>query len=260
MKSGYFLMPPSEGKAEGGKGSWRADSGKFGDLLGEARLEIAERLQKFVRNASRPDLTKFFGVSGAHLDRAVALAEGGFVGTPTLMARDRYNGVVFSHLDMASLDPSSRRWCTSRVVVVSGLLGLVAAGDPVPDYRLKMGARLAEIGGLAQWWKPRLLAAAQELMSKAVLINALPMEHGGALDSVAAARRTVAVKFVSLSGANAAGHAAKAAKGLLVRQLVLQRDCDVLTVCEGFAGGGFVFHSHDRIGRTQHHRVNFVAV
>lgn len=260
MKAGYFLMPPSEGKAEGGKGSWNVGSGRFGHVLGDARLEIAERLQKFVRNATLEELSKFFGVTGAHLDRSVSLAEHGFVGAPGLAARDRYSGVVFGHLGMASMDVGARRWCASHVIVVSGLLGMVAAGDPVPDYRLKMGARLPEIGGLAQWWRPRLLHAALEVMGSAVLVDVLPNEHAAALDVTEVARRTLALKFVSANGASAAGHAAKAAKGLLVRTLVEQRAMDLMLGCAGFEGGGFAFQSHERIGRTQNHRVNLVAV
>ncbi len=260
MKAGFFLMPPSEGKAAGGKGLWSAESGRFGSLLGDARLEIAERVQKFVRNAGSAELAKFFGVSGAHLERAVALAEDGFVGAPALSARDRYSGVVFGHLDIASMDVGARRWCASHVVVVSGLLGMVCAGDPVPDYRLKMGARLPEIGGLAQWWRPRLFEAARATMGSAVLVDVLPNEHAAALDVSEVSRRTLALKFVSTNGASAAGHAAKAAKGMLVRALVQQRALDVVEGCTGFEGGGFAFQSHERIVRTQHHRVNIVAV
>ncbi len=243
MKSRYLLLPPSEGKAIGGRGKWDPYSGRFGATLGGARIEIAERLQKFVRNATVTELEKFFGVRGDHLDRAVGSAEGGFVGARALPARERYSGVVFGHFEMTTLPADARRWCTTRVVIVSGLLGLVAAGDPVPDYRLKMGARLPEIGGIAQWWKPRITAAAEAQFGNSLVVDLLPNEHRAAIDGHLGAHKVVRVEFVAANGASAAGHAAKAAKGLVARRLVMRRDETLAASVHGFEGAGFMFRS-----------------
>ena len=51
----------------------------------------------------------------------------------------RYSGVVWDHLDPASLTHRA------PIVVVSGLHGLVGAEDPLPDYRLKMSANVAPL-------------------------------------------------------------------------------------------------------------------
>ncbi|NCU81629.1 MAG: peroxide stress protein YaaA, partial [Acidimicrobiia bacterium] len=69
-------------------------------------------------------------------------------GAKTLPAAQRYTGVVWDHLDLASLPLALQKIADKNIVIVSGLLGLVAAGDPTPDYRLKIGASLAPMGKL----------------------------------------------------------------------------------------------------------------
>jgi hypothetical protein len=35
-----------------------------------------------------------------------------------------------------------------------GLWGVVAPRDPIPDYKLKMGASIGRLGKLSTWWRP----------------------------------------------------------------------------------------------------------
>jgi len=209
------LLPPSEGKAPGGAGpAWAPAAGRFGARLADARAEVAAALSRVGGGDER-----LLGVGGRHLERAVA-ANRSLVGAPTTTAAQRYRGVVFDHVDVATLGPAARRRAARSVVVVSGLLGLVALDDPVPDYRLKMGARLAPFGVLARWWRPRLSPVLAEHLRGAVVVDLLPAEHAAAWDRAAATWRVLyRVRFVERSG-RAAGHDAKAAKGLLVRELL----------------------------------------
>lgn len=244
----YLLLPPSEGKREGGSGSWSPDSGGFG-VLGDARSEVCDALCKLARTASRAELEKFFGVGGQHLERAVANAQSGLLGQPALPATERYTGVVWEHLGLATMGAPDRRWGKQHVVVVSGLMGLVMGGDPVPDYRLKMSARLPRLGVLSQWWKPRLLDAAREVLLRAEVVDLLPNEHANAFAPDAVARRTTRVRFMSATGANAAGHAAKAAKGLTARAIVAQRSVATEAVCSATDLPGFRFAEAEQISK-----------
>ena len=70
-------------------------------------------------------------------------------------SRERYTGVVWDHLDLASLTSAQQKFADTNIIVVSGLLGLVCAGDAIPDYRLKIGASLAPMGKLSTWWQRR---------------------------------------------------------------------------------------------------------
>ena len=80
-------------------------------------------------------------------------------GAATLPAWQRYTGVVWDHLDVASLPASTRNKVVRRIFVPSGLMGIVRADDDVPDYRLKMGARLAPFGLMSTWWRDDLTDA-----------------------------------------------------------------------------------------------------
>lgn len=214
-----LLLPPSEGKAAGGDGpAWSPGQGTFGALAAR-RAEVAAALA-----AAGGGDAKLLGVGGAHLERARA-ANAALVGAPTLPAARRYTGVVHDHLGLASLPVGVRRRAAGSVVVVSALLGVAAIGDPVPDYRLKMGARLAPLGTLSRWWRDALSAELNAWLRGRVVVDLLPNEHAAAWEPPSEKGTTVVrVSFTERAGDRTGavvGHDAKAAKGLLARHLLL---------------------------------------
>ncbi|NBY12381.1 MAG: peroxide stress protein YaaA [Actinobacteria bacterium] len=232
------LLPPSEGKAEGGvtKIAWKPSSGTFGRQLGERREEIAQRLVRIKGG----DAT-LLGVKGEHLVRATS-ANRSLVGAPTLPAWQRYTGVVWDHLDIATLTAPQRTRALNNIVIVSGLLGLVRAADPVPDYRLKMGARLTPFGNLARWWMPHISLALDAFAGSLVVVDLLPQEHRGALDrSLSESPTWMRVSLNERSGA-AGGHDAKAAKGRLARHILqtCAKGTDVARALKAFRDPRFV--------------------
>jgi uncharacterized protein len=156
---------------------------------------------------------KLLGVRGEHLLRAQS-ANAGLIGAPTLPAWQRYTGVVWDHLEPSTLSAEARK----RIVVVSGLLGLVRGDDPVPDYRLKMGANLRPLGKLSTWWRADVTSALRATVRKRLLIDLLPQEHRAALDLSGC--DGVSLTLVDRSG-KPGGHFAKAAKGELARAILL---------------------------------------
>jgi cytoplasmic iron level regulating protein YaaA (DUF328/UPF0246 family) len=211
-----ILLPPSEGKAEGGAApKWRAESGRFGGALAAKRRTLAAALAE--ANGGNAAL---LGVGGRHLERAL-IANRALVGAPTMPARARYVGVVHDHVGFADLPKGAAARAGESVVIVSGLLGLVALDDPIPDYRLKMGARLGSYGLLSNWWSRELSAVLNEWLQGRVVIDVLPAEHRAAWKPDPSLE-VHQVRFVERSG-KVAGHDAKAAKGLLVRHLLTSR-------------------------------------
>lgn len=206
------LLPPSEGKAAGGRGRWSPDSGAFA-WLAPSRTAVADAVA-----AALDDRKRLFGTDGPLADRAVeaacALADGT---APALPAWKRFTGVVWEHLDPASLPPAARR----RVVVPSAQLGLVRGDDPTPDFRLKFAVSLPGLGRLDRWWRPQLT----ELLAgtRGPVVDLLPNEHAAAVDlgALPRRRRVLRVEFTDAAGRGAAGHAAKAVKGVLARTILL---------------------------------------
>ena len=209
-----ILLPPSEGKAEGGRTPrWKVGSGSFGSALKGPRSEVVAAL-----TAAKGGDAKLLGVSGKHLARAQE-SNRELEGALTLPACERYTGVVWGHLSPSTLSAKARTRAAESVVVVSGLLGLVGFDDPVPDYRVKMGASLKPMGKLSTWWREPLSSVLNEWAAGRVVIDLLPNEHRAAWIPNDGLREHVVVTFVEKSG-KVAGHDAKAAKGLLARHLL----------------------------------------
>lgn len=206
---------------------WKPDSGSFGNSLEAHRSELIAHLKK-----SKGGDQKLLGVSGAHLTRAQD-ANTHLIGAPSLPAWQRYTGVVWDHLDLASLSTAQRNSIVKRIYVPSGLAGLVRADDPLPDYRLKMGARLAPFGTLSKWWRDDITDALVKALKGRLLIDLLPNEHRTAInwDLVPTAIR---VDLVAHSGGIVGGHNAKAAKGLLARHLFLSTGTDIRRTVASF--------------------------
>ena len=212
----FILLPPSEGKALSGTAGtkFKESSGVFGKSLDKQRGEIINALR-----AERGGSPKLLGVSGAHLARAQA-ANLSIRGAKTLQARERYTGVVWDHLDLGSLPSAAQKFAAKNIIIVSGLLGVVAAGDPTPDYRLKIGAALAPMGKLSTWWRDDLSRALNQQCKGSIVIDLLPQEHSAAF--VADPKMITQYFKVDLAtrSGKAGGHDAKAAKGRLARHLV----------------------------------------
>jgi uncharacterized protein len=215
-----LLLPPSEGKATGGssrRARWTPDTGAFGSRLSDRRIEVVEALA-----AVGGGDEKLLGVKGEHLLRAQS-ANASLIGAATLPAWQRYTGVVWDHLDPATLPQAARK----QIVVVSGLLGLVRGDDPTPDYRLKMGANLRPLGKLSTWWRGDLSAELQRAARRRFIVDLLPQEHRAAVDL--AGLDGVSLTLVDPTG-KPGGHFAKAAKGELARAILL----DGVGVLEGW--------------------------
>ena len=211
-----ILLPPSEGKAPGGAGRWRPASGRFASLAPARRLVAGELAAAMVDDGSAAAVC---GVRGVALTRARS-ANQTTVGAPALPAGQRYRGVVWGHLDPLGLRGRAET-AAHDVVVVSALAGLAGMADPLPDYKLKMGARLPGVGALATFWRPQVTAALAAVARGATIWDLLPAEHARAvdLDALAAGARIVRVVFLTASG-RAVGHEAKAAKGRFARHLL----------------------------------------
>ncbi len=186
--------------------------GRSARRCGVARNEVIAALA-----AADGGSQALLGVSGRHLEQSLAANRLVIAGrAPALPAVQRYTGVVHGHAGLQDLPGAAE-----GVILFSGLLGLVAPDDPVPDYRLKMGASLPPLGRLASWWRPRLSPVLNRRLRGADVVDLLPQEHASAWEP--APRRYASlhrVRFRDAAGA-AGGHDAKAAKGLLARHLLL---------------------------------------
>jgi len=230
-----LLLPPSEGKAAGGRRAGRPDS--FAEGLAAPRAAVLAELGRVLRRPDTRRRTAVLGVRGELLDRALAATAELVDGTaPVLPAWRRYSGVVWAGLDPATLNPTDRR----RILVPSALYGLTTAADPVADYRLRFLVALGRLGRLSTYWRPTLTPVLAARARGRVVVDLLPAEHAHALDlaDLDGSVRVLHVRFVSADGRRAVGHEAKSAKGRLARALL----DDGLGAADGFEHHGWRSH------------------
>jgi uncharacterized protein len=176
-------------------------------------------LRRFLATASTAQLEVALSARGPLLERAVAATQQMLDGTaPLLPAWRRYEGVVWNYLAPDSLTPAQRR----RILVPSGLYGLLAGDDHIAEYRLKMNVRLAGLPALARFWRPSVTEALLERTSHATVVNFLPKEHLASIDMerVRSLRKVIDMQFVATDESKAVGHDAKAVKGELARAVL----------------------------------------
>ena len=218
------LVPPSEGKEPGG--SQVRKSGAFDGPLRGARREVLREVSTLLTTDDVTQLERVLGVRGPLMVRARQAMNAVVAGrSPLLPAWQRYSGVVWTHLDPTSLRPNERR----RLLVPSGLYGVNTGEDLISDYRLKMNISLGSLGRLDAFWRSQLTDVLGDYLHGKTVINLLPNEHAAAIDvaGLATVTKFVVVSFVQSSGGRASGHAAKAVKGVLARQLI-REGVDVL--------------------------------
>ena len=220
MPSPLILLPPSEGKAAGGDGAPWNEAGQSFPELAAPREEVVAALARAMKG-SVDARSKILAIGAART--AEATAANLTVGSaPTLPAIGRYTGVLYDALDYPSLPAPLQRRVDMQVIIFSGLWGVVRPTDPIPDYKLKMGASLPGFGKPARFWKPILT---NQLADTEVVWDLLPNEHSAAWDP-AVVRRRMRVRFLDDMERDgerrlvAVSHWNKLLKGSLVRFVV----------------------------------------
>jgi cytoplasmic iron level regulating protein YaaA (DUF328/UPF0246 family) len=224
-----LLLPPSEGKTGGGSGP------ALGPRPALSTPQLAaprQRLVAALRRAARADpdlLATGLRLPAGRADAALA-ANRDVTTAPTRPALDRYAGVAYAALDVASLTSAARRRAEQEVLVLSGLWGVVRGADPVPDYRVPAGGTVAGIGGVTAHWRGPLAEVLPGVVGDEAVLDLRSTDYramwrpaGGQRDQV------VAVRVLAERGAGArrtvapVSHHAKTVKGLVVRHLVSGR-------------------------------------
>ena len=203
-----MLLPPSEGKAPGGRGA-PLDLGR---LSCPALTPVRARLVGALQDAARADperLRAALGCPAGEVEKDAVLTT-----SPTMPAVRRYTGVVYEALSHATLSPAGRRRASGSLRVASALFGLLAPRDPVPAYRLSAGTSLPGVGSLAAAWRPVL---EPELAAHRLVVDL----RSGPYAALARVPHAVQVRVLREGdgGRTVVSHDNKWTKGLLARAL-----------------------------------------
>lgn len=148
-----ILLPPSESKNAPSSGR-PLDLTRlcFADELTPARRRMLATLEAV---SSQDDGAQILGVPGRRSADAIAVNRA-LRFSHAAPAISVFSGVLYSALDHATLDATSRRRAARRVLIFSALFGVVRSRDPIPLYRLSGNATLPEVGKVSAYWRSEL--------------------------------------------------------------------------------------------------------
>ncbi|WP_027946388.1 peroxide stress protein YaaA [Amycolatopsis taiwanensis] len=202
------LLPPSETKEPGGDGpALDLYQLSFPELT-PVRRKLAYALVDLA--ADVPESLRVLGLSPRQEDevkRNAALLTAG-----TLPALDRYTGVLYDALGVATFTRSQRAKAGHRLAIASALFGVLRGGDRIPAYRLSGANSVPELGTLRALWRPVLepvLAGLDELVVDL---------RSGAYAALAGIPDAITVRVVTDTGKTVSHHN-KAYKGKLAAAL-----------------------------------------
>lgn len=225
-----ILLPSAEGKEAGGNPlapdmfDYRSSNtfNYFSELNPERRALI-DALQTEIEGADENGLESLLGVKGDTLEEAVEINQT-IYRSPLMAAVDRYRpGVMYAAMDFAGLPTGSQRRLLENGIIFSGLFGLLRPDDLIPNYRLKMDAKVGDTGKVSSYWKPVLSGHLNKLLKGQAVWNLLSGTHEAAWDDEETYARMIRVKFYreDESGERTAvSHGVKELRGALVAYIV----------------------------------------
>ena len=213
-----ILLSPSETKSVGGPGS-SLDLDRLSlPTLTDTRRSVADTLVTMC--VEDPDSARStLGLSEKLAGEVDLNAQ--LWGTPCAPALGRYTGVLYDALNQGSFTRATRSRAEARLWIGSALFGLLAAGDPIPHYRLSAGTQLPGMGTLRATWRPALSEATIDWADDLVV----DLRSGGyhQLGPVPGAITIDVVTEYSDGSRKVVSHFSKHHKGLLARTLATSR-------------------------------------
>ena len=209
-----IVLPPSETKTPGGLEGSSLDWDQLVlPELGPVRQAIAADLVELCGDEASAKKALGLGAKG---EEWIA-ANRELLDSPVMPALERYTGVLFDALDAQSLDSNDRAHADQVVWLFSALFGPLRASDRIPRYRLSFDSKLPGDSLKARW------QAHSETIWEGEFTIDLRSEGYRALAPLPEGAGVFVKVVKDFDKAAAVGHANKATKGKLVRQLVTSR-------------------------------------
>lgn len=201
MPNFSILLPPAEGKQEGGNPfapdmfDYRtSNTFNYFHLLNPERRQLIDHLHGVIKGGET-DLEALFNVKGDNLEKAIA-ANLGIYKAPLMSALDRYSpGVMYQAMDFPGLPTGAQRRLLEEGIIFSGMFGLLRPDDLIPDYKLKMDAIVPGVGKLSAFWKESLSKQLNKTITGRFVWNFLPGIHEEAWTNEVTYKAMVRVKF-----------------------------------------------------------------
>lgn len=220
----YIFIPPSEGKAVPTDAHPVATGSLVLPELAGVRRAALDALAGLSAGPREQALAALGLTPGQadELDHNRVLAT-----APADAAARVYRGVLFDALDLPGLrreHADAYRRAQERVLVFSGLWGVLRPQDRIPHYRCSAGVKLPGVGSVTTMWRRELSAPLGRLVGRRLVMDLRSSAYAGMWRGTA---NTVTVRVLherEVGGVvkrTVVSHFNKATKGRVVRALLL---------------------------------------
>ncbi|PID48311.1 MAG: hypothetical protein CR967_00585 [Proteobacteria bacterium] len=213
-----ILFSPSEAKQETSSHFGYVKNSLCFEELFHKRLEIIEKYNDLLKNASFEEKSKTLG-----LKKEADINKYKPIDTKKCqleLAILRYSGVGYDYLDFSSLEDNSQRTILYCMYIFSNLLGVVKARDKIPFYKLKQGSFIQGID-TAKYYKQHFASKLDLIFEDELIIDL----RAGYYDKFFIPKTPyISLKF--LKNGRAVSHFAKAYRGLVARALAIHKPKD----------------------------------
>lgn len=206
----YILFSPSEGKKTGGEAAVLDGSKLIFPSLHDKRLPLLRVYNSLMLQGSKDALCKLTGIKN---ETEIKKYQNDLFSSPTMPAIERYDGVAYDYLDLASLAAPEKTYLHEHCIIFSNLFGPIRAGDAIPSYKFKQGETL---GALAteKVYKKEFSTPLNELFKDELILD---LRAGFYEKFYTLERPFVTMKF--LKKGKVVSHWAKAYRGKVLRTL-----------------------------------------
>jgi len=199
MKEAIILIPPSEGKVEGGNLPPL-------DEINETTLSLIEQIQSQSKH-----LEKFYGLKEKALKKAIQTNKE-ILEAKTCSALERYSGVVYKAIDVATI---KNKKDLGLIYIFSPLFGIIGSNTPIPNYKFKIDKLKA-----IRLWEP----INTKFLENKFVIDLMPKTYEKAIHY----DDGIKVEFILLKNGKKmpAGHQGKHIKGRFIRWMIETKSFD----------------------------------
>ncbi|MEV7395998.1 peroxide stress protein YaaA [Aeromicrobium sp. NPDC092404] len=163
-----ILLPPSEGKTRPETGAPLDLEALSSSSLSPVRAQLLRALVRLCNGNPRRAM-EVLGLGTTQADAITVNAA--LPDEPTARADAIYTGVLFSELDLSTLDDASRKRADESLAIASALFGLLRPDDLIPAYRMSGTVTLPRLGSVAGRWRGPLPRVMSQLAADGLLID-----------------------------------------------------------------------------------------